>query len=61
MMAKNNLTLILEIILLFCLIVFSIQEKHQGSDEILEINYEQGALEYEVEKSKKKPKISCRI
>jgi hypothetical protein len=53
MMAKNNLTLILEIILLFCLIVFSIQEKHQGSDEILEINYEQGALEYEVEKSKK--------
>ena len=53
MMVKKFHILLFQIILLFCSIVFSVQEKHQGSDQILEINYEQGTLEYEVEKSKK--------
>ena len=52
-MAKRNHTLIFQIIIFFYLILFTVQEKHQGSDEILEINYEQGSVEYEVEKSKK--------
>ena len=54
-MAKKNHSLIFQIILFLFLIIFSFQEKHQGSDGILDIffDHKTGVVEYEVENSKK--------
>ena len=54
-MAKKNHPLMFQIILFLFLIIFSFQEKHQGSDGILDIDFDhqKGIVEYEVENSKK--------
>ena len=54
-MEKKNHPLMFQIILFLFLIIFSFQEKHQGSDGILDIDFDhqKGMVEYEVENSKK--------
>ena len=63
MMTKNGNQLIFLITLFFCLISFSIQEKHQGSDSVLEIKYDDKQLftEYEVENSKKNQRFEVKF
>ena len=54
-MENKNHPLMFQIILFIFLIIFSFQAKHQGSDGILDIDFDHktGVVEYEVENSKK--------
>ena len=62
-MSKINHSIIIQILLFINLIIFSIQEKHKGSDNLEDITFDhtQGTAEYEVEEAKKSQRFRLKL